>query len=497
MSSIDAPLLASQPMPASEEAAHPTGSYSAGSGRLLRKLGPVDGALITIGSIVGTGIFLTTGDMAKVLPHAGLILAVWVAGGLLTLAGALTYGELGALFPRAGGIYHFLREAYGPLWGFLYGWTSFLVIMSGGIAAIAVGFGEYLGSFVPAASTAHVLLAVPLGGWTWRLSGGQVAAAAAIALLTGINYLGLQEGRWVQNLLTVVKIGSLVAFAALGLARPAPVAGGLSAPLPFATSGASGALWAAAGVAMIATLWTYDGWYNLTFSAGEMRDPGRSLPWGLIAGTLAVTALYTLMNLVYARALPVAAMAATPRIGETAAAVLFGPWGARLVSAAILVSTFGCLSSNILCCSRIYLPMAEDGLFFRSVAAVHPRHRTPGRALWAQGAWSMVLALSGTYEQLYTYVVFAGVLFHVATGAAVFALRRSRPEAPRPYRAWGYPVVPALFILASLALVWNTLAEKPRESLLGLGFVALGLPAYAYWRRQNRKMTGLGAQVLE
>jgi len=486
-------LLASPPMPEPGKPSNPTGSAG-----LLRKLGPVDGALITIGSIVGTGIFLTTGDMARVLPHAGLILAVWAVGGLLTLAGALTYGELGALFPRAGGIYHFLKEAYGPLWGFLYGWTAFLVIMSGGIAAIAVGFGEYLGSFVPAASTANVLWAVRLGGWTWRLSGGQVAAAAAIALLTGINYLGLQEGKWVQNLLTVVKIGSIVAFAALGLLRPAPVAGGIAAPLPFGPgSGTTGALWAAAGVAMIATLWTYDGWYNLTFSAGEMRDPGRSLPWGLIAGTLAVTALYTLMNLVYARALPVAAMARTPRIGEAAAAALFGPAGARLVSAAILVSTFGCLSSNILCCSRIYLPMAEDGLFFRSVAAVHPRHSTPGRALWAQGAWSMVLALSGTYEQLYTYVIFAGVLFHAATGAAVFALRRSRPAAPRPYRAWGYPVVPALFILASLALVWNTLAEKPRESLVGLGFVALGLPAYAYWRRQNRKVTDSGAEVLE
>ena len=468
----------------------------AGSGRLLRKLGAVDGALITVGSIVGTGIFITTGDMAKVLPHAGLILGIWVLGGLLTLAGALTYGELGALFPRAGGIYHFLKEAYGPLWGFLYGWTSFLVIMSGGIAAIAVGFGEYLGSFWPAASTGHVLLAVPLGGWTWRLTGGQVAAAAAIALLTAVNYLGLKEGAWVQNFFTALKIGSIVAFAALGLARPAPVAGALTAPLPAAGGAGSpaGMLWAAAGIAMIATLWTYDGWYNLTFEAGEMRDPGRSLPLGLIAGTLAVTGLYTLLNLVYARALPVAAMAHTSRIGEAAAAALFGPTGARLVSAAILVSTFGCLSSNILCCSRIYLPMAEDGLFFRSVASVHPRYRTPGRALWAQGAWSMILALSGTYEQLYTYVVFAGVLFHVATGAAVFALRRSRPDAPRPYRAWGYPVVPALFILASLALVGNTLIEKPREALIGLGFLALGLPAYAYWRRQSRGADGPGAR---
>jgi APA family basic amino acid/polyamine antiporter len=461
---------------------------------LVRGLGAWDGALITIGSIVGTGIFITTGDMARALPHGGLILLAWVLGGLLTLAGALTYGELGALFPRAGGIYHFLKEAYGPLWGFLYGWTSFLVIMSGGIAAIAVGFGEYLGSFLPFFSTRHILLTLPLGAWTWALSGGQLAAVLAIAFLTLVNYFGLKEGAWVQNLLTLVKVGSIVLFVALGLGfglsdQAAASVESLVAPL---SSGMGGArmLLAAFGVAMIATLWTYDGWYNLTFSAGEMKNPGRSLPLGLIAGTLAVAALYTLLNLVYVRTLPVAAMAGTARIGETAAAALFGPRGARLLSAAVLLSSFGCLSSTILCCSRIYHPMAEDGLFFRSLAKIHPRHRTPGRSLWAQSGWAMVLTLSGTYEQLYTYVVFAGVLFHIAAGTAVFVLRRTRPDGPgvsRPYRVWGYPVVPALFILASLVLMLNTLFEKPKESLWGLLFVALGLPAYAWWSRKRRQ----------
>ncbi|HEV7518796.1 MAG TPA: amino acid permease [Thermoanaerobaculia bacterium] len=466
-----------------------TSSSRRPSGRLVRGLGAWDGALITIGSIVGTGIFITTGDMARALPHSGLILLAWVLGGLLTLAGALTYGELGALFPRAGGIYHFLREAYGPLWGFLYGWTAFLVIMSGGIAAIAVGFGEYLGSFLPFFSTRHVLLSLPLGPWTWSLSGGQLAAVLAIVLLTAINYFGLKEGAWVQNLLTLVKVGSIVLFVALGLTRggPASADGASRLTSPVGGSlGSGGVLLAAFGVAMIATLWTYDGWYNLTFSAGEMKNPGRSLPLGLIAGTLAVVALYTLLNLVYVRALPVAAMAGTARIGETAAAALFGPRGARLLSAAVLLSSFGCLSSTILCCSRIYHPMAEDGLFFRSLAAVHPRHHTPGRSLWAQSGWAVVLTLSGTYEQLYTYVVFAGVLFHIAAGAAVFVLRRTRPDGPgvsRPYRVWGYPVVPALFILASLVLMLNTLFEKPKESLWGLLFVALGLPAYAWWSR--------------
>lgn len=455
----------------------------AGPRRLVRGLGAWDGALITIGSIVGTGIFITTGDMARVLPRGGLILLAWVLGGLLTLAGALTYGELGALFPRAGGIYHFLREAYGPLWGFLYGWTSFLVIMSGGIAAIAVGFGEYLGSFLPFFSTLHVLFSLPVGSLTWTVSGGQLAAVLAIVFLTAVNYLGLKEGAWVQNLLTLVKVGSIVLFVALGLAKGGSALSGRLTATPGA--GLEAGLLAAFGVAMIATLWTYDGWYNLTFSAGEMKNPGRSLPLGLIAGTLAVVALYTLLNVVYVRVLPVAALAATARIGETAAAALFGPRGARLLSAAVLLSSFGCLSSTILCCSRIYHPMAEDGLFFRSLAAIHPRHRTPGRSLWAQSGWAVVLTLSGTYEQLYTYVVFAGVLFHVAAGAAVFVLRRTRPELPRPYRVWGYPVVPALFILASLILLVNTLVERPRESLWGLLFVALGLPAYAFWRRRG------------
>jgi basic amino acid/polyamine antiporter, APA family len=447
---------------------------------LVRGLGTWDGTLLTVGSIVGTGIFLTTSDMARVLPHAGLILLVWLAGGLLTLAGALTYGELGAMFPRAGGLYHFVKEAYGPLWGFLYGWTAFLVIMSGGIAALGVAFGEYLGSFVPFFSTRNVLASVPVGSWTWTLSGGQVAAALAILFLTAVNHLGLKEGAGIQNALTVLKIGAIVVLAVLGLAVSAPVTPDFYGP----AGSIPGGLLAAFGVAMIAALWTYDGWYGLTCSAGEMRDPGRSLPRGLILGTAAVTLLYLLLNLVYTRALTLPAMAESPRIAETAAAVLFGSGAARIVSAVVLVSTFGCLSSTILYSSRIYLPMAEDGLFFRSLARVHPRHRTPVACLWAQTAWALVLTFSGTYSQLYTYVIFASVVFHAMTAAAVFVFRRRLPDYPRPYRTWGYPLIPALFILACLLLIANTLKESPVESLVGLGLVALGLPAYAMFRRR-------------
>ena len=454
--------------------------------QLIRGLGPWDGALLTVGAMVGTGIFITTGDIARSLPYPGLILAVWLVSGLLTLAGALTYSELGAMFPHAGGMYHFMREAYGPLPGFLYGWTCFLVIMSGGIAAIAVGFAEYLGVFVPFFSTQHVLLSVPVLRWTWTLSGGQLAATAAIALLTVVNYLGLKEGAWVQGLLTVLKIGAVVGFAALGfLAMPKTLA--VTAGPPAA---AGGGIVAAFGIGMIASLWSYDGWYGLALSAGEVRDPGRNLLRGLGWGTVSVIVIYMLMNVVYVRTLSPAAMAATPRIGEEAAAALFGPGGARVVSFVVLVSAFGCLAATILYSARIYLPMAQDGLFFRALGEVQPRFRTPGTSLLAQGAWSMLLTVSGKYDDLYTYVMFAAVLFHVATGATVFVLRRTRPDLPRPYRVWGYPWVPLLFIAASALLVVNTLVVRPVESLWGLGLVALGLPAYAYWRRRGGAAAG-------
>lgn len=447
---------------------------------LVRGLGTWDGVLITIGSVIGTGVFLTTSDMARVLPRPGLILLAWAAGGLLTLAGALTLAELGTMFPRAGGQYHFLREAFGPAWGFLYGWASLLVIMTGGIATLAVGFGEYLGYFAPFFSTSHVLMALDLGLFRWSVSGGQLAAALAIAVLTAINVLGLREGAGVQNAVTVLKVGALLALIVFGLLAPAPPAAGTAAPPPTPPG-----LLAAFGVAMISVLWSYDGWYGMTLLGGEVRRPERDLPRALVAGTLAVTALYVLVNVVYVRALPVEEMAATGRIGEAAASVLFGTWGARLVSLAVLVSTFGCVSATILYGARAYLPMAEDGLFFRALARIHPRYRTPVACLVVQGIWSAVQACSGTYSQLYTYVVFVVFFFHAATGLALFVLRRTRPDLPRPYRAWGHPLVPLLFIVSSAALVANTLWEKPAESLGGLVLVASGVPVYWWWRRRS------------
>ncbi len=279
----------------------------------------------------------------------------------------------------------------------------------------------------------------------------------------------------------MLKIGSLAALAGVGLFVAAPVRPDLAAPLPPAVL-------APFGVAMISVLWAYDGWYCFALSAGEVRDPGRNIPRGLIIGTAALIAIYALINFVYLRALPIPVLSQTPRVGEAAAQALLGAGAARLVSAAILVSIFGCLSANILTCSRIYQPMAQDGLFFRSLAKINPRHHVPTASLLAQAVWASVLVLSGTFEQLYTYVVFVEVLAYTATGAALYVLRRAQPATPRPYRTWGYPWVPALFILSSLALMANTLKERPMESLIGLGLLVLGLPAYAAWRRQARRI---------
>jgi APA family basic amino acid/polyamine antiporter len=431
----------------------PKGELS--SDGLVRGLGRWDATLLTVGAVIGTGIFITTADIARVLPHEGMILLVWILGGFL----------------------HYLKEAYGTFWGFLYGWACFLVIMSGGIAALAVAFGEYLGSFVPLFSTRNILFSLPIGGWTWSVSGGQIAGALAILLLTGVNHIGLREGAAVQNFLAVFRIGSIVAFVALAFFVDKPVSATLAESLPEIN------IFAAFGIGMIAALWTYDGWYGATFSAGEMRDPQRTLPFGLVWGTVIVMVLYALINLVYFVALPLDAIAETPRIGETAAAALFGDVGGRLMSFAILVSTFGCLAATILYSPRIYLAMSRDGVFFRSLGAVNPRFHTPGRSLWAQSLWAVVLTLSGTYEQIYTYVIFGGLLFHAGTAGAVFVLRNKRPDVERPYRVFGYPWVPLLFILASILLIGNTLVGKPIESLIGLVFIAAGVPAYLWWRR--------------
>lgn len=449
---------------------------------LERALGTRDVALLTIGAVIGTGIFLTPGSVVAQVGGAASPW-VWLAGGVLTLAGALTYAELGAMFPRAGGLYHFLREAWGPVWGFLYGWTCLLVIMSGGIAAIAVGFGEYLGAFVPAFASTREVLAVG----SWHVNGAQLAAVLGIGALTALNHVGLRSGAMLQSVFTLAKLAAIAALLAFGFAAPAlPAAAAAPAPAP-----ANGpAFWSAFGAAMVAALWTFDGWYAATFSAGEVRTPSRDLPRGLVSGVALVALLYVALAVVYRRALPEAELAASSRVAEDAARALFGDGAARAMTLAVVVSSFGCLAATILYSSRVYQPMAADGVFFRGVARIDPVWRTPVSALWLQSAWAVALTLTGSYTQLFTFVTFGGVLFHVGAGLALFRLRATQPHTPRPVRAPGHPWVPALFVAGMLLLTVNTLLGSPRESVLGLGLIAAGLPAYAGWRRRARALSG-------
>ncbi|HKU14038.1 MAG TPA: amino acid permease [Steroidobacteraceae bacterium] len=446
--------------------------------KLVRGLKTWDVTLITFSTIVGSAIFIAASIVPRAAPDPTVILLLWAVGGLVTLAGVFTYAELGTMFPEAGGQYQFLKEAYGPLWGFLFGWTSFLVIQSGAIAYLAVAAAQSVGGLWPSLGTTETLLTLQLGGWTLRIDAGQVGGALLIAAITFVNYFGLQAGAGLQNAIAAVKIVSLLALIVFGLA--ASPADATTAPQAAASSVITAS---SLGVAMIGVLWCFDGWYQAAFCAGEIRDPARSLPRGMILGTFTTAILFVLINVVYLRALPPHELGEASRVGEAAALSLFGAGPARLMSLAVLIAIVGCLATCILTAARIYLPMAQDGLFFNALGKVHPVHLTPGACLIAQAAWSILLTFTGSYEQLGTYVIFAVFVFHAATGAAIFVLRRTRPDSPRPYRAWGYPWTPAVFILTSLVFVISTLVERPIESLWGLGIVVLGVPAYAWWRR--------------
>jgi APA family basic amino acid/polyamine antiporter len=458
---------------------------------LRRGLGPFDAILLTIGSIVGTGIFLTGSQIAAAVPHAGIIVLVWILGGLFTLAGALTLAELGAAFPFAGGMYHYLKEAYGPLLGFLYGWLAFLVNMSGGIAAVAVGFGIYFGRMFPFFASEHVLCAVPIGGWHFTLDGAQLAAVVAIILLTAVNHFGLGPGAGANGLVTLIKVLAISGFAIAGLCVMPHATPHWFAPLhdaiPESSGNASSALLKGFIAAMIAVLWAYDGSTGLTASAGELRRPARDLPIGLGLGVLVVVVMYVAMNVMYLRAMPLDEMAASQQIGTDAVTRLLGASAGNLLTIAVVVSSFGCLASTILYSSRIYVPMARDGLFFRAAGYVHPRWRTPVGGLWLQSAWAIVLTLSGRYDQLYTFSIFASLLILLAAGSAVFVLRMRRPDLPRPYRVPGYPFVPFVFLASVTLLTVAALIGSPLESLIGLLLAVLGLPAYFLWRRKSAR----------
>ncbi len=459
---------------------------------LLRKLGLFDASMVMVGIVIGSGIFLTSGIMAKSIPSPGLILVAWIVGGILTLAGALTYAELGAAMPEAGGQYVYLREAYGPLAGFLFGWLLFLVYQTGGIAGLALAFAEYFGYFFPSLSTSSILFSsnITVFGHTWiySLSAGQLVGVGVILVLSIFNFIGVGLGKLIQNIFTVLKIGTIVAIIVLGFT----LGKGKSFSLSFQPGGMDlGQIIMGFGVALVAVIWAFDGWNNVNFVAGEIKKPQRNLPLALFFGTLGVSVLYVLVNIVYLYALPIAEMQGVVRIAEKATSALFGGSTAALISAAVIISTFGALNGSILTGPRVFYAMAKDKLFFRRVARVHPRFHTPGFAILIQALWSALLTLVGTFEQIFTFAMFVSIIFWIAATAAVFKLRKKYPEMPRPYKTWGYPFVPALFILASTGILLNTLVEKPIEAFSGLLFIALGIPVYFYWRSKSRKESDL------
>lgn len=458
--------------------------------QLLRKLNLLDTTFLVIGSVIGSGIFMTTGFIAEFLPSPGLILIVWLVGGFIALSGALSFAELGAMFPRAGGQYIYIRQAYGNWAGFFYGWGFFWLIMCGGIAALAVAFAEYLGYFVPFLSTQSCLFRLSVLGLNYSLSAGQLVAAASILFLSGINYFGIKSGILVQNIFTFLRLTSVAAIVVFGLVL-GKKSGIVSHNQLFSGEmGFSFGAFKLFGLALIAVLWTYDGWYSVNCTAEEIKKPGRNIPLGLLLGTLSVTLVYCLMNVVYVMALPVDEMKGVARIGELASTQLFGPAVTFIISGAIMISIFGCLSATILYGPRVYFAMAEDRSFFKNMTFIHPRYRVPTKALSGQALWSVLLCLSGTYQDLYEFVVFALVIFFAATGLAVIVLRYKQPDRIRPYKAWGYPIVPLFFVLINLAVFFNTIVAQPLKSLMGLIILSLGIPAFIYWKKGPKTNRG-------
>ena len=485
--------------------------------KLVRGLGLLDATMLVAGSMIGSGIFIVSADMARQLGSPGWLLVAWVVAGLLTLAAALSYGELAAMMPHAGGQYVYLREAYGPLWGFLYGWTLFMVIQTGTIAAVGVAFAKFLGVLVPAVSESHTLFE-----WgRFAITPTTLVAIVVQVFLTWVNCRGLHTGKVIQNIFTLAKIAALVAMVALGITAGAnataihanfsdwwtatftqPVARGAQefTTMPLGALG----LMLVFGTAMVGSLFSADAWNNVTFTAGEVKNPKRNLPLSLLFGVVLVCVLYLLVNIAYLVTLPLKGsptgatvmergiqFALNDRVATATAEVIFGAPGAAIMAVLIMVSTFGCINGIILSGARVYYAMAQDGLFFGKIGELN-RRGVPRNGLIVQCAWGCLLCLSGTYSELLDYVMFPTMIFSVLTMAGVFVLRRTRPDAERPYRAWGYPWVPALYIVAA-ALISVDMLISPKtfpNTWPGLLIVLAGVPVYWWWTRSRR--TGQG-----
>lgn len=488
--------------------------------QLVQGMGLFSATAIVMGSMIGSGIFIVSADMSRVLGSPALLIVAWLVTAVMTIIGALSYGELAAMMPKAGGQYVYLRESLGPLWGFLYGWTLFLVIQTGTIAAVGVAFGKFLGVFFPRVSQ---------GNWIWHLGAGNIglntanlAAIVIITLLTLLNTFGVKMGAAVQNVFTSAKVLALLGVIGVGFvahnARAMVANFGVGwqnfwagagwhtlHPVQIGASGPTAlvGILTVVAVVQVGSLFSSDAWNNVTFTAGEIRNAKRNLPLSLAVGTGAVLLLYIACNFVYLSVLPMMgdqfsdsavlrgiAHANQDRVATAVMEVALGSLGAKLMAAAILISTFGCVNGMLLAGARVYYAMSRDGLFFKGVGKLsersgHPGQGTPVNSLWVQCGWTCLLCLSGSYGQLLDYVIFAVLIFYVLTIVGLFVLRRTQPDAVRPYRAFGYPVLPGLYIVMALWISAVLLRYKPQYTWPGLVIVLLGVPVYWVWKRQG------------
>ncbi len=497
--------------------------------RLAQTLGLFSSTAIVIGSMIGSGIYIVDADIARGTSSPALFLGAWVVTGILTLIGALSYGELAAMMPKAGGQYVYLRESLGPLWGFLFGWTLFLVIQTGTIAAVCVAFGKFLGVFFPSVSTTHWLWHIAhvpawrlgpmvLGNMEIGVSTANLAGIAIVILLAIVNIFGVGLGALIQNVFTSAKAISLAALILLaftigrtteawqanfaggafwknaGWSAMHPVQVGVGGPIVLVN------LVMILAVVQVGSLFSADAWNNITFTAGEVKNPKRNLPLSLILGTGFVLTVYFLVSLAYLLVLPlhgdangatVAARgiqyAAEDRVATAVLGQIFHTGGAWLMAGAILISTFGCANGMTLAGARVYYAMSKDGLFFKSVGKLHPKYKTPVAGLLVQAVWTVVLCVSGSYGQLLDYIIFAELVFYILTIVGLFVLRVKQPNAARPYKAWGYPALPALYIVMAAWICIVLLRYKPQYTWPGLVLVLLGIPVYLFWSRRTAR----------
>jgi len=451
---------------------------------LIRGLGLLDSVLLLVSGIIGSSIFLTAKDIATPLPQPVLFLLVWVLGGLISLCACFAFAELGSMFPASGGQYIYLREAYGDLIAFLYGWMLFAVANGGTIAALSVASAAYGGQVFPIVSQDRVVLS--LAGI--MVTRAHVFGLVLIAVLTYVNVVGLRWGALLQNVSTWTKFTAMAAFVVLGLAIGHGHWSNFQAHgVPLTMGLSPSQLISALGVGLIAVYWAYDGWVYITWVAGEVKEPRRNVPLAMVLGVLAVGGIYIAMNVTYVYALPLKEIAAHETIAHAAAAALFSPGAAVWLSLVIAISCFSAAATCTLSGARVYMAMAQDGVFFKRMAIIHPKWRTPAFSLIGQGIWAAVLTLTGHYDQLYTYVMLGMVLSYELTVIGMFWLRWRRPEIPRPYRCTGYPWLPGIYVLIGAAWILNTIWKRPLEAFWSIAIVLIGVPGYLYWKQRSRK----------